>query len=116
MTILRRTLNAILAATALVSTVAVSAMAEAEVKLRLHQFLPAQANVPKNVLAKWIADVEARFKRALLKSKCSVPWPWAAPRPPFMTKRLMALPISPGSSLATPLAVSRKRRFLNCPS
>jgi C4-dicarboxylate-binding protein DctP len=30
-----------------------------EVTLRLHQFLPQQANVPKHILDKWIADVEA---------------------------------------------------------
>ncbi|NNC27543.1 C4-dicarboxylate ABC transporter, partial [Salinisphaera sp. USBA-960] len=30
-----------------------------EVTLRLHQFLPAQANVPKNVLDPWADKIEA---------------------------------------------------------
>jgi C4-dicarboxylate-binding protein DctP len=30
-----------------------------EITLKLHQFLPPQANVPKHILAKWAADVEA---------------------------------------------------------
>lgn len=35
-----------------------SASAEAEVTLRLHQFLPTQANVPSHILEKWIDEVE----------------------------------------------------------
>ena len=46
---------ALLGATAL--TAATGAMAQ-EVTLKLHQFLPAQANVPKLILDEWIARVE----------------------------------------------------------
>ncbi len=39
-----------------------SALAQ-EVTLRLHQFLPAQANVPKHILDPWADKVEKEFRR-----------------------------------------------------
>jgi TRAP-type C4-dicarboxylate transport system substrate-binding protein len=53
----RRTLTALLGATAL--ALSASAAAAQEVTLRLHQFLPAQANVPRLVLDVWADRVEA---------------------------------------------------------
>ncbi|PYG32316.1 TRAP transporter substrate-binding protein [Pelagimonas varians] len=59
MTQLRRTfLKTVAMAAITTGALATSAMA-AEVTLRLHQFLPAQANVPKNVLDVWANKVEA---------------------------------------------------------
>ncbi|MEL7178898.1 MAG: C4-dicarboxylate ABC transporter, partial [Pseudomonadota bacterium] len=54
MTVSRRTLIGAIAA-ACFSTVA----AAQEVTLRLHQFLPAQANVPAHILDVWADKVEA---------------------------------------------------------
>ncbi len=57
MDILRRTLLAgAVAATAMLTT---ASAGFAEVTLRLHQFLPSQANVPKLVIDEWIKKVEA---------------------------------------------------------
>ena len=39
--------------------------AEEPVTLKLHQFLPAQANVPKYILSKWASDVEAASNGSL---------------------------------------------------
>lgn len=47
-----------LVAFAALATTSLSTYAEDVVTLRMHQFLPDQANVPKNVLAKWANDVE----------------------------------------------------------
>lgn len=59
MTSNRRTLlKGALAAAALLGTTAGAALAQ-EVTLRLHQFLPAQANVPKHILDPWIERIEA---------------------------------------------------------
>lgn len=55
----RRSILSFLGATALATTMAFSAAAEDVVTLRMHQFLPEQANVPAHVLLKWAADVEA---------------------------------------------------------
>ncbi len=55
--ILRRTMMG-MAGAAVVALMATSAMAQ-EVTLRLHQFLPPQANVPKLVLDVWADKVEA---------------------------------------------------------
>ncbi len=44
---------------AMMATTAMSSAFAQEVTLKLHQFLPAQANVPKLVLDKWADDVEA---------------------------------------------------------
>ena len=44
---------------AMMATTAMSSAIAQEVTLKLHQFLPAQANVPKLVLDKWADDVEA---------------------------------------------------------
>lgn len=55
MNILRRTLMAGVAATG--ALLATGAMAQ-DVTLKLHQFLPQQANVPRLVLDEWIARVE----------------------------------------------------------
>ncbi len=52
----RRTILGALSGVALAAFGATSAVAQ-EVTLRLHQFLPPQANVPKLVLDKWAADV-----------------------------------------------------------
>ena len=54
MTIRRRTLLGALAAVCLSTTAAAQ-----EVTLRLHQFLPAQANVPAHILDVWADNVEA---------------------------------------------------------
>jgi len=54
----KRTLIGAMGATALGLTLATTAMAQ-EVTLRMHQFLPAQANVPKNVLLPWAEKIEA---------------------------------------------------------
>ncbi|MGX9357267.1 TRAP transporter substrate-binding protein [Roseobacteraceae bacterium S113] len=54
----RRTLLGALSGVALAALTAGGAMAQ-EVTLKLHQFLPAQANVPKLILDKWADDVEA---------------------------------------------------------
>lgn len=56
MTFLRRTLLALAGSAALMA--GTSALA-AEVTLRLHQFLPAQANVPKNILIPWAEKIMA---------------------------------------------------------
>ena len=53
----RRTLTALLGATAL--ALSAGAAVAQEVTLRLHQFLPAQANVPRLVLDVWADRVEA---------------------------------------------------------
>ncbi len=61
MTILRRSILKFTAA-AVASVVGFGAMAPAmaqEVTLRLHQFLPAPAHVPKTVLVPWIEKIEA---------------------------------------------------------
>ncbi len=55
----RRTLVKGFALAALASGVLASGAFAAEVTLRLHQFLPAQANVPKNILDVWADKVEA---------------------------------------------------------
>ncbi|GIT91677.1 C4-dicarboxylate ABC transporter [Jannaschia pagri] len=53
----RRSLSALLGATAL-SLAALPALAQ-DVTLKLHQFLPAQANVPKLILDVWADSIEA---------------------------------------------------------
>jgi TRAP-type C4-dicarboxylate transport system substrate-binding protein len=53
----RRTFLAVLMAAAMTTSMATSAAAQ-EVTLRLHQFLPAQANVPKLILDVWADNVE----------------------------------------------------------
>ena len=53
----RRTLMTLMGGAALAGMMATSAAAQ-EVTLRLHQFLPAQANVPKLVLDVWADNVE----------------------------------------------------------
>lgn len=55
--ILRRTLLAALGSVALAFSVVPSSFAQ-EVTLKLHQFLPAQANVPKHILDVWADKVE----------------------------------------------------------
>ncbi len=58
----RRNVLHLLGATALATAGLVSAAPQAwaaDVTLRLHQFLPAQANVPKNVFEPWMAKIEA---------------------------------------------------------
>ncbi len=57
MTMLKKT-RTLLAGTALAAMTATGAMAQ-EVTLKLHQFLPAQANVPKLVLDVWADKIEA---------------------------------------------------------
>ena len=54
----RRTLLGLMGGAALVAMTAGGALAQ-EVTLKLHQFLPAQANVPKLVLDVWADNVEA---------------------------------------------------------
>lgn len=54
----RRTLLSVLGATAVAALMATGAAAQ-EVTLKLHQFLPAQANVPKLILDVWADNVEA---------------------------------------------------------
>ena len=54
---LRRTLLAALGSAALSLSAVPSAFAQ-EVTLKLHQFLPAQANVPKHILDVWADNVE----------------------------------------------------------
>ena len=54
----RRKLLGAAGAVALMAMGATSAMAQ-EVTLKLHQFLPAQANVPKLILDVWADKVEA---------------------------------------------------------
>lgn len=58
MTPQRRTILGALGGAAVAATLATGAFAQ-EVTLKLHQFLPAQANVPKLILDKWADDVEA---------------------------------------------------------
>lgn len=58
MLILRRTLMALTGAAAATVLVSTSALA-ADVTLRLHQFLPAQANVPNHILRPWAEKVMA---------------------------------------------------------
>ncbi|WP_209504351.1 TRAP transporter substrate-binding protein [Ruegeria sp. HKCCSP335] len=58
MTNLRRTILKSAVAAIAFSAMSTTAIA-AEVTLRMHQFLPAQANVPKNVLDVWADKVEA---------------------------------------------------------
>ncbi len=58
MQILRRAILGIASALALTALGGTMALAQ-EVTLRLHQFLPAQANVPKHVLDVWADKVEA---------------------------------------------------------
>lgn len=58
MSTLRRTLLKAAAAAALTFGASTSASLAQEVTLRLHQFLPPQANVPKNIIIPWIAQVE----------------------------------------------------------
>ncbi len=55
----KRTLFKTLAATALGTVMLAGQAFAADVTLRLHQFLPAQANVPKNILDVWADRVEA---------------------------------------------------------
>ncbi len=54
----RNSLTAIASAAAL-AAVALPAFAQEEVTLRMHQFLPEQANVPAHILKKWIDDVQS---------------------------------------------------------
>lgn len=54
----RRTLLGMTCAAAMTALGATGAFAQ-EVTLRMHQFLPAQANVPKNVLDPWADKIEA---------------------------------------------------------
>ena len=56
--ILRRTLMGIAGAAVAATLMTTTAMAQ-EVTLRMHQFLPPQANVPKLVLDVWADKVEA---------------------------------------------------------
>ncbi|MHA7874044.1 TRAP transporter substrate-binding protein [Roseivivax sp.] len=59
MPIIRRTCLSLMGAAALgTALTAAGPVAAQEVTLRLHQFLPAQANVPKNVLDVWADNVE----------------------------------------------------------
>lgn len=53
----RRRMLSVLGVAALGTTLGMPAFAQ-DVTLRLHQFLPAQANVPKNVLDVWADSVE----------------------------------------------------------
>lgn len=55
---LTRKILSVIGATAIATTLSVSAFASDVVTLRLHQMLPPQANVPKHVLSKWMKDVE----------------------------------------------------------
>ncbi len=54
---MRRTILGLLGGVAAITMIATGAMAQ-EVTLRLHQFLPAQANVPRLVLDVWADNVE----------------------------------------------------------
>ncbi len=58
MTSIRKGMFALLGATAVSAMAATGAFA-ADVTLRMHQFLPAQANVPKKVLDVWADKIEA---------------------------------------------------------
>lgn len=57
----RRTMLGMLGGVAMVALTAQNAMAQ-DVTLRLHQFLPAQANVPRLILDVWADTVEAESK------------------------------------------------------
>ena len=59
MTTTRRTLMGLAAAAALATGLGTAPAAAQEVTLTLHQFLPAQANIPKHVLDVWADKVEA---------------------------------------------------------
>lgn len=57
--ITKRTLMKTIGATALATLMTMGSAMAQEVTLRLHQFLPAQANVPKKILDVWADKVEA---------------------------------------------------------
>ena len=94
---------------------AVSVAAGAEVKLRLHQFLPAQANVPKNVLSKWIADVEAASNGRIEIEMFSAMALGGTP-PALYDQAVDGIADITWVVFGYTLAVLRKRRFLNYPS
>lgn len=54
-----RKFTEVLASTALATVLCTSAALAADVTLRLHSFLPEQANVPQNILIPWAEKVEA---------------------------------------------------------
>lgn len=58
MTLIRRNLLTFAAATVLSLGASASVSFAQEVTLRLHQFLPPQANVPKNIIIPWIEQVQ----------------------------------------------------------
>lgn len=58
MTLIRRNLLTLTAAAALSLGASASMSFAQEVTLRLHQFLPPQANVPKNIIIPWIEQVQ----------------------------------------------------------
>ena len=58
MALLRRDLLTLTAAAALSLGASATVSSAQEVTLRLHQFLPPQANVPKNIIVPWIEQVE----------------------------------------------------------
>ncbi|MEM8979761.1 MAG: TRAP transporter substrate-binding protein [Pseudomonadota bacterium] len=58
MTLLRRNLLTVAAAAALSLGATATLSVAQDVTLRLHQFLPPQANVPKNIIAPWIEQVQ----------------------------------------------------------
>ena len=68
----RRKLLGAAGAVALMAMGATSAMAQ-EVTLKLHQFLPAQANVPKLILDVWADKVEAASRLTAI-----LPCSWVA--------------------------------------
>ncbi len=58
MTLFRRNLLKLTAAAAISLGASTTMSAAQEVTLRLHQFLPPQANVPKNIIIPWIEQIE----------------------------------------------------------
>ncbi len=58
MTMIRRSFAKLAGAAALTIAIGGTAATAQEVTLNMHQFLPAQANVPKNILNVWAANIE----------------------------------------------------------
>ena len=58
MTLLRRNLLKLTAAAALSFGASATMSLAQDVTLRLHQFLPPQANVPKNIIIPWIEKIQ----------------------------------------------------------